>query len=52
MQTYIFYRKEGFYIVLLRNDKDALECVPLNPGTLKIERINLDGSTSEVFRLH
>jgi hypothetical protein len=50
--TYIFHRAEGWYPVNLDNDADALACVPLNPGTLRVERINDDGSTTEVYPLH
>jgi len=34
---YIFHRAEGFYPIELPDDKTALDCVPLNPGTLKVE---------------
>lgn len=51
MRNYVFHRAEGFYVVQLRHDADAMACVPLNPGTLRIERVNDDGSLSEVFRL-
>ena len=40
MKTYIFHRKEGWYPVELRNDQEALDCVPLNPGTLKVTDAN------------
>jgi hypothetical protein len=49
--VYIFYRKEGFYPVELPDDKTALDCVPCNPGTTKIERIDGDGSATTIFTL-
>jgi hypothetical protein len=51
MNVYIFHRKEGFYPVELPNDKVALDCVPCNPGTTKIERVNKDGSQETIFIL-
>jgi hypothetical protein len=37
MTVYIFFREGFFYPVELRDDSDALACVPLNPGTIKVE---------------
>jgi hypothetical protein len=48
-KTYIFHRKEGWYPVELPDDKTALDCVPINPGTIKIERMNEDGSSEVVY---
>ncbi|MES9950054.1 MAG: hypothetical protein ABW118_13945 [Candidatus Thiodiazotropha sp.] len=49
MIPYIFHRAEFFYVVELRDDDDAIACVEVNPGTLKIERINIDGSTQVIW---
>ena len=37
MQTYIFFRAEGFYPVNLPGDNAVPENVRLNPGTLRVE---------------
>lgn len=39
MRTYIFFRKEGWYPVRLKDDADALANAKLNPGTLKVETV-------------
>ncbi len=34
---YVFFREEGFYIIDLRDDKDAIANAEINEGTLKVE---------------
>lgn len=34
---YIFFRKEGFYFIDLRDDEDAITNAKHNEGTLKVE---------------
>jgi hypothetical protein len=43
MQTYLFFRKEGFYPVQLKDDADAIKNALHNPGTLRVE--NVSGET-------
>lgn len=40
MKEYIFYRKEGFYSIVLRDDDDARENAEYNKGTVKVEDTN------------
>lgn len=40
MKIYIFFRKEGFYPIELKNDKDAIANALNNEGTLKVEDLN------------
>jgi hypothetical protein len=37
MKTYLFFRKEGFYPIQLRDDDDAKRNAEHNAGTLKVE---------------
>lgn len=39
LQPYLFVRDFGFYTVELPDDKTALACVELNPGTIRIENL-------------
>lgn len=41
MKVYIFFRKEGFYPLEFKNDKEAVTNALCNPGTLRVE--NIDG---------
>ena len=36
----IFFRKEGFYPIEVREDEDLSKHAELNPGTLRIEDID------------
>ena len=38
---YIFFRKEGWYPLVLRDDEDARTNAETNPGTVRVE--NIDG---------
>lgn len=51
MKPYIFRRAEVWYVVELRHDEDAMNCVPINPGTIGIDAIEHDGSLRNVFTL-
>lgn len=35
--TYIFYRENMFYMVELKDDKDAKANAEVNPGTIRVE---------------
>lgn len=37
MNGYVFRREEGFYVVLLKDDADAVANAQCNPGTLRVE---------------
>jgi hypothetical protein len=39
--TYIFYRKNGFYSLELKNDKEAIKNAKINEGTIKVTDLNL-----------
>jgi hypothetical protein len=41
-KTYIFFRKEGFYPLELKDDEDAKKNAEFNAGTLRVETINGD----------
>lgn len=34
---YVFFRAEGFYIIDLKDDNDAIVNAEINDGTLKVE---------------
>jgi hypothetical protein len=38
-EPYVFVREEGFYIIELRDDADAVENALCNPGTLRVENV-------------
>jgi len=40
METYIFFREEGFYLVELKDDADAIANAKINKGTIRVEDIN------------
>lgn len=40
--VYIFYRKEGWYSLELKDDKDAIDNAKCNPGTLKVTNTNFE----------
>jgi len=50
MKEYMFCREEGFYIIELPDDQVALDCVEVNPGTKRIERLN--GCGNEVIVIY
>lgn len=41
MKIYLFFRKEGWYTIELKDDEDAIHNALCNPGTLRVE--DLDG---------
>lgn len=41
MTTYLFFRKDGFYPLEMRDDQDAKHNAEINPSTCRVE--TLDG---------
>lgn len=37
METYIFFREDVFYPIVLQNDMDAIENAKCNVGTIRVE---------------
>jgi hypothetical protein len=42
MQTYVFFREGCFYLIELKDDRDAIKNAIYNKGTLKVENLNGD----------
>lgn len=40
LRPYVFFRKEGFYPLELRDDEEAKRNAEWNPGTVRVEDIN------------
>lgn len=48
--VYIFFRREGWYPIELRDDEEARRNAEHNPGTLKVERMDRRGKSVVVWR--
>jgi len=40
MKSYIFYREKNWYVIDLKDDKDAIANAKCNPGTIKVETLD------------
>ena len=39
MNTYLFFRQDGWYPIECQDDQDAKHAAEINPGTIRVETI-------------